>query len=107
MTVYYIERKRYNTETSIEIASDSWGNGPSDFNYVREILFVTPKGTWWIEYEGGANSRYRESVSQNTWSGSTGARSISRSEAYEWLEESDKLTEFMIAEYFDDLVKDA
>lgn len=47
-----INGKVYNTETAEEVASYSFSNS-NDFRYIREKLYRTKKGNWFLYGEGG------------------------------------------------------
>lgn len=68
-----LDGKVYDTEKAELIASYSYSNS-GDFRYESEDLYVTKKGNFFFEYAGGAMSKYRESVGNNSWSGSSGLR---------------------------------
>lgn len=80
-----IDGKRYDTETATVIAE--WSNGYlySDFAYCAETLYRTKKGTWFLNGEGGAHSRYGRSVGDRICGGSR-IVPLSDAEAREWLE---------------------
>jgi hypothetical protein len=100
-----IEGKRYDTETATAVAK--WHNGRSsnDFHYLWEELYRTPKGNWFISYDGGALTDYRESCGNNSWSGSSGIKALSPGEAKEWLEAHHKVE--ALETYFSDQLEDA
>ena len=83
-----IKGKVYDTEKAEELHSDSYSN-PRDFDYWQETLYVTPKGAYFIHGEGGARSKYRRQVEQNSWSGGAAITPLSKEEAIRWLEEHD------------------
>lgn len=83
-----IAGKRYDTETAIRIAD--WEHGESgNFHHVYEALFKTQSGAWFLEYHGGALSRYAESTGPHTCSGSSGIRLLDIDEALAWCETHD------------------
>jgi hypothetical protein len=100
-----IDGKRYNTDTATEIADYGNGLGTSDFRNIWEVLYLTPKGAWFMKYSGGAMTRYSESCGNNSWCGSKGIRALSADEAFEWLQEHDE-TE-ALEKYFSDKLQDA
>jgi len=99
-----IDRKRYDTEKAELIGEYSFSN-PSDFNYVSEGLYVTKSGNYFLAGEGGAMSKYRETVDQNTWSGGEDIIPMSKEEALEWAEQN--LSADDIEKYFPDDIDDA
>ena len=82
-----INGKRYDTETAEYIGSTSWGDGPRDFNYWSEELYRKRTGEFFLHGEGGANSKYREEISMNSWSGGARIIPLTDEEAREWAEE--------------------
>lgn len=82
-----INGKRYDTETAEYIGSTSWGDGPSDFNHWSEELYRKRTGEFFLYGEGGANSKYREEISMNSWSGGEKIIPLTDDEAREWAEE--------------------
>lgn len=59
-----INRKVYNTETATLVAEFDNGLGYNDFNAVREKLYITKKGNWFLHAWGGAASEYAETNGQ-------------------------------------------
>lgn len=84
-----IDGKTYNTETATLIAN--WDNGcyGNDFNACEESLYVSPKGTYFLAGEGGALSKYAQSVGSNGRCGGEGMEVLSKAEALKWCEEHD------------------
>ena len=64
-----IKNKVYDTETAQEVGS--WSNGGTwrDFNHIEETLYRKKTGEYFLFGEGGANTKYAESVGLNSWSG--------------------------------------
>jgi hypothetical protein len=67
-----IEGKVYNTASATELGSRSYGTNLRDFHYVSESLYVTKNGAFFIAGEGGALSKYSESLGQNSYSSGSG-----------------------------------
>ena len=59
-----IDGALYNTETAKEIGY--WRNGSDGFNWCKETLYRTKAGKYFLDGEGGANSKY-SSQSRGTW----------------------------------------
>jgi len=99
-----IDGKVYNTDTATKVAE--WDNGRpyNDFNNVTETLYITKKGNWFLHGEGGANSHYRKSNGNSSW-GSSDIIDKSEYEAYQWLEEHNKLE--AIEKYFPEEIEEA
>ena len=81
-----INGKRYDTETAEFCGSHEYGY-PGDFNYVFEELYQKRTGEFFLYGEGGANSKYREEISMNSWSGGERIIPLTEDEAKEWAEE--------------------
>lgn len=100
-----IDGKLYDTEKATMIA-DYWnGLDSSDVHYVSEELYVTAKGNYFLFGEGGAMTEYSVSCGNNSWGGSANIISLTREEAYKWLENREQ-TEAII-EYFSDFIEEA
>jgi len=99
-----INKKTYDTKTAELIAS--WNNNlsNSDFNAIREELYLTKKGAWFFCYWGGANTCYSETAGNCSSEGS-GIKVMSSEEAYKWLE-SNQFTE-AIEKYFSSEIEEA
>jgi hypothetical protein len=100
-----IEGKRYNTETATKVANHSFSYS-SDFRWVHEDLYCTPKGAWFICGSGGPMSKYARSIGQNSWSGTRNAIvPITAKEAKKFLEDEGETD--AIEEYFSESITDA
>jgi hypothetical protein len=82
--------KIYNTDTATRIAEFSNGCYGGDFHKVEETLYRTKKGAWFLEYCGGALSKYSRSLGNNSSTGSHGLQALASDEAYAWLEERER-----------------
>ena len=100
-----IDRKQYNTETAELVADYSNGLGGGDFNHVREALYRTPKGRYFLHGKGGSMSSWAVRHADNGSSGGEGLRSVSNALAYEWAERC--LDPGEVLEIFPDMVEDA
>jgi hypothetical protein len=80
-----INHKLYNTETATEIAR--WDNElpANNINAIKETLFRTARGAYFLHYWGGAVTDYAESYGV-TSSENSGIKALNSAEAYEWLE---------------------
>ncbi len=100
-----IKGKRYDTEKATRIGSYEFGNR-TDFNHIREELFITPRSKeYFLAGMGGANTKYRESVSQNTWSGGERILPMDKESAFMWAQEY--LDADDVEEHFSDMIEDA
>lgn len=80
-----IDGKVYDTETATRIGVSEYGTS-GDHKYCYEVLFKTPRGRWFLEYHGGALSRYAVSQGPNLVGGSSGIRVVDEAEALAWCE---------------------
>ena len=80
-----INGKIYNTETATRIGFTEFGTS-GDHRYCYEALFKTPRGRFFLEYHGGALSRYAVSESPNTTGGSSGIQVLEEADALAWCE---------------------
>ena len=85
MTKRVIDGKVYNTETAECIAEYERGER-SNFHFVYEALYRTPKGRYFLEYSGGPLSVYAENHGPHLVSGSSGIRVVEPDEALQWCE---------------------
>jgi hypothetical protein len=83
-----VNGKRYNTETAELLCNISRGGySRSDFAYDDTDLYVTKNGNFFIAGEGGARSRWSQTVGQNQWTGGSGLRPIDKADARTLLEQ--------------------
>jgi hypothetical protein len=99
-----INRLVYDTETAEFVASASHGCR-SDFNYWAEALYKTKRGNYFLHGEGGAMSRYAESLGNNSRCGGSAIVPMTEAEAIAWCEEHGR--QAAIDEYFQHLVEEA
>lgn len=98
-----IKGKRYDTETATLIASYSNGLNRSDFRHLYEDLFITKNGQWFMEYKGGPKTKY--AITCGNWThGDHDLTLLSENEAYEWLNQHQKMCDFdsILENYFKD-----
>jgi len=55
-----VHGKLYDTETAEKIAYFTNEASNSDFGYIRETLYRTKNGAWFLRGEGGAATQYAE-----------------------------------------------
>jgi hypothetical protein len=81
-----INGRKYDTDTACMVGE--WENMAyvSDFAYCHEILFRKRNGEYFLYGEGGAASKYAESVGQNQWSGGERIIPLDYDHAREWAE---------------------
>ena len=80
-----INGKVYDTDTAKHIGSWWNGLGMSDSNNVRESLYQSKKGQFFLAGEGGANTCYAHSYG-NTRSAGYGINLYTPKEALDWAE---------------------
>lgn len=83
----YINGNRYDTDTAVELGRWENGSTPYDFDWVRETLFRTKAGLYFIHGEGGANTRYSQDLGENRWSGGERIVPMTQDSAREWAEQ--------------------
>lgn len=94
--------KKYNTGTAKMVAE--WWNGSHRFDEVRQELYITKKGSWFIKYQGGPMSEYAVSHGRNT-SGSSGITVLSKEDVFNWLECHNEVE--AIEKYFPEKIEEA
>jgi hypothetical protein len=99
-----IDGKIYDTDTAKQVGSYDNGLGRGDFRCVSESLYVTPKGNFFLDGEGGAMTIYGRPCGNMT-SGGSGLFPMSRDEALSWMEKHGDDTD--IIDIFGDLVEEA
>lgn len=99
-----IDGKRYNTETATEIAYYWNGLSDNDFRNVSETLYITKKGAYFLQGEGGPMSKYAVSNGNST-SGSSNIILLNKQEAFEWCEKYADAE--AIETHFADMIEDA
>ncbi len=80
-----INGKKYDTETA-ELMAEYKISNRRDFNFLEEELYRKKTGEFFLYGEGGANSKYREEVALNEWSGGEAITPLSEDEAKRWVE---------------------
>jgi len=102
MTMAIIDGKIFNTATATEIGriGSHGGLSVSDFRFWDAMLYRSPKGTYFMEGEGGARSPFAQPYDTNGWSGSAGIVELMPEEALAYAEKS--LSSDTILEHFAD-----
>ncbi len=98
-----IDGKRYDTETATKVADWDSGN-TGDLSYTAEALYRAKNGGWFLDGEGGPQSRYAKSDGDSMGYGSS-LVPLTPEKAYAWVQQHGE-TEAVLA-YFADRVKDA
>ena len=78
--------KKYDTETATLLGERTYSN-PRDFSYIHEELYIKRTGEYFLFGEGGAMSKYRTWVDNNSWTGGEKITPITEQVAREWVEE--------------------
>ena len=76
-----------NTATAKLLGSFDNGERPSDLSYVRESLYRTKSGQYFIHGEGGAGTRYARQTEPNHWRSGEALSILSLEAAQKWAEE--------------------
>jgi hypothetical protein len=88
----------YDTEQAEKVTRYSNGGTTQDFSHVRETLYKTDKGNYFIHGRGGPKTKY--AVSQpNGVSGSHEIRPVTEDEALAWAERRDVEPGEIMAEF--------
>ena len=80
--------KIYDTEQSEQIAHYNNGLSKRDFGYIRETLYRTENGNFFIVGKGGAKTGYSKSV-EGGRSGGSKLIAKDESEVIQWLDQRD------------------
>ena len=81
-----IGQKRYDTDTAQEVGTYTCSNR-SDFHYIKEVLYRKKTGEFFLHGEGGAASKYAETIEQNAWRGGEKIIPMPYEAAQVWAEE--------------------
>jgi hypothetical protein len=82
-----IDGKKYDTETAYMVGQ--WENmcDVSNFHYYSESLYRKRTGEYFLYGEGGAMSKYAETIGQNEWQGGEKIIPLTYDNARKWAEE--------------------
>ena len=94
-----INGKLYNTETATKIASDNSPYGNGDFQFENTKLYKTAKGAFFLAGNGGAASRWSQSLGTGGRGAGEGMEALTPEEARTWCEANDVDAD-IIAEHF-------
>lgn len=81
-----INRLTYDTATATSCAVFYNGLSGSDFGYLRETLYRTRKGRFFLHGQGGASTWCADRVGNGAWGGEK-IRALTEAEAMQWIEE--------------------
>lgn len=76
-----------NTETAKLLGSFDNGERPGDIGYVKESLYRTKSGIFFLHAEGGAGTRYARQTEPNHWRSGEALSIFSLKAAQKWAEE--------------------
>lgn len=82
-----IKGKKYDTNTATLLGEMSHSN-PRDFGYVHEELYIKRTGEYFLFGEGGAMTKYRTWIDNNSWTGGEKITPITEQDAREWVEQN-------------------
>lgn len=94
-----IDGKIYDTENATRIGFAEFGTS-GDHRYCYEALFKTTRGRYFLEFHGGAMSKYAVDQGPHLVGGSSGIRLLDNDEALGWCEEHD-IDVDVVARFFD------
>jgi len=97
-----INGKRYDTKTAKKVASTWNQRGGDDFLHIREELFKTPKGEYFLRGQGGAQTKYSVQYGNARYGGSRIVL-MTAVEARGWLEQHQEI-EALETEFGQDIV---
>lgn len=81
-----IERKKYDTETAEEIATNSNDLPRNNFHWFDETLYKKKTGEFFLYGEGGALSNYRTVLGPKSWCNGEKIIPLTLEEAMDWCE---------------------
>lgn len=94
----------YNTDTAEELAEYTNGLGGNDIKYVREVLYRTKKGRFFLYGEGGPASAYSDGNGRSMW-GICTIIPLTDKEALNWLVKRDEVN--LIEQLFENALEEA
>ena len=86
-----------NTATAKLLGSYENGERPGDLGYIKEALYCTKSGTYFLHAEGGAGTRYARQTGANQWGSGEAITALSLEAAKKWAEEHLGEDEYMKA----------
>ena len=100
-----IDSKLYDTD-SAQLITSVYPNGTrdrSDFQFLKERLFQTKSGRYFIAGEGGPRTSYRQPAPAGGMTGGEDIRAVTEAEAYEWCQEHGAVDAAL--EHFEDYIE--
>ena len=102
-----IDGKLYDTD-SAELIASVYPNGTQDqsnFRFLRERLYRTASGRWFIAGVGGAKTSYSQPAASGGVTGGEDIRAVTDKQAFAWLERHNCVEEAQ--DYFADRIEPA
>jgi len=75
----------YDTEKA-EVVADYYYSHKGDFNYIKEKLYKTSNGRYFLYGEGGPKTEYFENVGNGSYSGGNMIIPLTKEGALDWVE---------------------
>jgi hypothetical protein len=97
-----ISRTVYDTEKAESIATHNPVKDRRDFRYLKEVLYKTDSGNYFLHGEGGPKTEYAK-TNGGTTSGSEEIKPLSEDEALDWCENHTVDADVIIDEFGDKL----
>ena len=88
-----IDGKLYLTD-SAELIAETYPNGTrdrSDFRFLREQLYVTDNGAYFIAAKGGPKTKYSQPAATGGTTGGEEIRALPEQDAFEWCQRHDEV----------------
>lgn len=82
-----IQGKTYNTKTAERLASYTNGRSYSDFSFLRESLYRTRRGQFFLAGSGGAMTKYATACPGGSYCEGDDIILLSKADARKWTEE--------------------
>lgn len=95
-----IDGMKYDTATAEQIARYENTSDTRDTKYLRETLYRTPNGRFFIAGKGGAETKYSEPAAGGGLTGGSEIRTMSEESALSWCEKK-KIDAEIIADEFE------
>ena len=100
-----IGNKKIDMDKAKKLAEYQFGM-VGDVHYVHKVLYISPKGSFFVIGEGGPASEFGRKVASNTVAGGERKYFVSKKEALELAEEWGAPADTII-KYFNDLLEEA
>lgn len=94
-----IDGKLYDTESAEQIASWKNTGDTGDLRYVKEALYKTESGAYFVYGTGGAMSKYSKSVGSSETAGSSEIKPFDEEKSYQWCEDNGIAADIILDEF--------